>query len=68
MVNFCRVGWPLSKNKIPENLKLYHKFRHEIYIDGHLLFFGDRLIVPNSIRNHILNVIHKTHQGVVKSK
>ena len=34
------------------------------YTDDDLLFFRDRLIVPKSLRNHVLNVIHETHQGV----
>ena len=61
-------GWPNMKNQLPTPLRQYWSFRDEItHMDG-ILFKGDRIIVPNSMRHSMIQKIHETHFGIVKCK
>jgi len=32
------------------------------------LFFGDRIVVPEVLKNKILKILHKDHEGIVRMK
>ena len=61
-------GWPESKNDCPTEVKPYWDFRDEIAYQDELLFKSDRVIVRESLRAEILNKIHESPQGIVRSK
>ena len=62
------TGWPNSKDKVSEELKLYWSYRDELaVIDGIIL--KDRcIIIPNSLRQQVLNQLHINHMGIAKTK
>ena len=61
-------GWPDKRADVPLEIRQYWTFREEIScIDG-LLFKGQKLIVPQALRAQMLEKIHESHQGIVKSK
>ena len=61
-------GWPSKRVEVPLEIRQYWTFREEIScIDG-LLFKGQKLIVPHAPRAQMLEKIHESHQGIVKSK
>ena len=61
-------GWPDKRADVPLEIRQYWTFREEIScIDG-LLFKGQKLIVPHALRAQMLEKIHESHQGIVKSK
>lgn len=62
-----RNGWEKYK-KLPKDLKIYYNIRNEITECNNLLFYGDRLIVPESKRNFILLKIHVGHLGIYKCR
>lgn len=49
-------------------MKPYGKFRHDIYCDNGLVFFGERIIVPKSLRSDMLEKLHESHVGMTKTK
>ncbi|VDI70439.1 Hypothetical predicted protein [Mytilus galloprovincialis] len=61
-------GWPLKKEELPEDLKMYWQFRNEITCIDNLLYKGLKLIIPTSLRKEMLQLIHETHMGIVKCK
>ena len=63
---FCLKGWPNGVKNI--DLKPYFLRRNEISVERNILLWGHRVIVPKILRKKILNLIHTTHQGIVKSK
>lgn len=65
---YCIEGWPLNKKSISENVRVYYNSRKEIYTENGLVFYKDRIIVPTSLREKFLKLVHEGHQGVVKSK
>ncbi|KAL9953715.1 hypothetical protein ACROYT_G041171 [Oculina patagonica] len=61
-------GWPDKRAEVPLAIRQYWTFREEIScIDGPL-FKGQKLIVPHALRAQMLEKIHESHQGIVKSK
>lgn len=63
---FIRNGWP---EKIT-NSELFPYFtkRNELSEESGAIFWGYRIVIPESLRVAILNEIHKTHLGIVKMK
>ena len=63
-----RNGWPCHKQELPLAVHEYWSCRDEISeIDG-LLLKAQKLIVPQSKRKEMLELIHEKHQGIVKCK
>ena len=61
-------GWPTNKQLVPPQLLPYFPMRDDlVYCDG-LLFRDNRIVVPNKMRKQMVNKIHESHQGIVKSK
>lgn len=61
-------GWPENRSDLLLDLIPYWSYKDEIAcIDG-LLYKGQKLIVPKSMRPEMLDLIHSSHMGVVKCK
>lgn len=52
----------------PPWASLYWNFRDEIGVVDGVFFKGDRVIVPQSLRKEMLEELHESHQGIVRSK
>ncbi|UYV81589.1 K02A2.6-like [Cordylochernes scorpioides] len=57
-------GWPISKKDVDEDVKPYYDFRHRIYLWNELLCVGLSIVVPGTQRNYMLELLHKSHQGI----
>lgn len=67
VVGFVHHGWPNKIDNSPE-LREYFNRKDFITIEHGCLLFGYRVIVPNSLRSLILNQLHNSHMGIVKTK
>ena len=68
LIRFLTDGWPSTRANIPSAVSHYRKFKDEIYeVDG-LLFFGQKLIIPQQLRPDILRRIHESHLSMEKCK
>ena len=59
-----RQGWPASKTDTPECLHAYYDVRDELTAQNELVFKGQRLLVPASLRKEMMVAIHATHIGL----
>ncbi|UYV76696.1 K02A2.6-like, partial [Cordylochernes scorpioides] len=50
------------------DIKPYNRIKNEITIVRNCLFFGNRMIIPDSLREYVLKIIHENHIGVNKMK
>ena len=57
------AGWPKQKD-VPDDLKQFHPFCDELTVDGNLIFKGDRLFVPESARQLMIERAHNSHIGI----
>lgn len=63
---FIEQGWPRNKKKVPEDIKHFYRFRHEITQGMGLVFKGNKVIIPKKMRSKILDSIHQGHFGINK--
>ncbi|XP_058838125.1 uncharacterized protein K02A2.6-like [Topomyia yanbarensis] len=58
-------GWP--KN-IDQSLKPYFLINCHLGIDDNVLYFDDRVVVPDSLKLAIIEQLHSNHDGIVRMK
>ena len=46
----------------------FTRFKDEISVHDGLVLRGHRLILPQSLQNQAINIAHRSHQGIVKTK
>ena len=59
-----RQGWPATKAEVSANIKDYFPFREELSLQNGLVFKGERLVVPVSVKDDMLAKIHRSHIGI----
>ena len=57
-------GWPENKNMLPTQVTPYFNHRDEISVQDGLIFRGERVIIPHSMRREMMNRIHSSHIGI----
>ncbi|KAK9702746.1 Integrase zinc binding domain [Popillia japonica] len=68
---FCCERWPKHINCIDNNEQLiaFSKIKDNLRIHNGLVFFGDKIIVPEKLRQLMLQKLHNTsHLGIEKCK
>ena len=58
------TGWPNSKSEVSETLRPYYGFADEITFQNGLLFWGRRVIIPESLHADTRQKVHSAHLGV----
>ena len=66
--NTISSGWPDSIADVPQVVQPYWTLREELHEAKGILFKGHRIIIPRSMRNEMVAIIHETHMGTKKSK
>ncbi|KAJ8369334.1 hypothetical protein SKAU_G00093620 [Synaphobranchus kaupii] len=61
--NTVLVGWPDVKEEAPLIAREYWPFRDEISVQNGVLFPGQKVIIPKSLRPEMLTRIHSSHIG-----
>ena len=57
-------GWPDRRHEISKSLRPYFPFRHELIADNGLIFKVNRIVIPSSMRDDILEQLHYPHVGI----
>lgn len=66
VLQWVEEGWP---QKPPDkSLQPFWNRRDELSVHRNLLYWGNRVVVPTPARQHILDLLHETHQGMVVMK
>ncbi|XP_022800929.1 uncharacterized protein K02A2.6-like [Stylophora pistillata] len=70
LASLCNVitsGWPAERKEAPEQLRQYWSFRDEISIYDGVAYRSHQVIVPSTLREEMLQKIHKAHLGADSS-
>jgi len=59
--------WSSERKEAPEQLRLYWNFRDEISVYDGVLYRFHQVVVPATLRDEMLQKIHKAHQGADSS-
>ena len=65
---YCQKGWPLSATNIPAILRHYWNIRDELHVSNGIVFKLERIVVPSSLQQSMLELIHESHMGIEKCK
>ena len=66
--SFIIAGWPDTKDELHTDLRPYWSYRDELaVIDGRILK-GKHIVIPNSLRQQVLNQLHTNHMGIEITK
>ena len=57
-------GWPQEKSSLATQLTPYYDVRDELGIQDGLIFRGERLVIPQGMRETVKADIHRSHTGV----
>jgi len=61
-------GWPETRNEVADEAKPFWEFRDELSVYNGVLYRGQRVCIPMSLRAETLKAIHKAHLGIVNCK
>jgi hypothetical protein len=66
VLKYIKYGWP---RKIRcKNIMPYFLCRNELDVEQGCLLRGHRVVIPATYRCRVLHELHKSHQGIVKTK
>ncbi len=63
ILEYTENGWP-PEREVPAFVKPYYSISSAISICDNILLRGNRIIVPISLRQPILDQLHSGHQGI----
>ena len=61
-------GWPDTKHETPVSIRDFWTSRDELSVMDGVIFKGMRIVIPPTLRSHMLSLIHQSHLGIVKCK
>ncbi|XP_058051873.1 uncharacterized protein K02A2.6-like, partial [Ahaetulla prasina] len=64
-VKLWKRGWPMTPG---ERFKQFTKKHSELSVQGGCLLWGDRVVIPEKLRGHVLELLHVGHPGIVRMK
>ena len=65
LMRFVKEGWP---HAFSEELKDFKKLENLLSTENGCVFYGLRVIIPSTLRNHILKLLHLGHFGMQRMK
>lgn len=65
---FIAVSESLKSGVWEENAKAFKPFATELCVSGSFLLRGDRLVIPEKLRQRALEIAHESHPGIVVMK
>ncbi|UYV81732.1 hypothetical protein LAZ67_20002148, partial [Cordylochernes scorpioides] len=68
LIEYAKNGWPKYKTKVCDKAKPYWQFQDEIHVSDRIVYKGNCIMVPSTLRKEILQVVHSSHQGIAASK
>ena len=63
LLGYVANGFPASAHDMPAGASKYWQFRHDMSADNGVLVYNDRVVIPSSLRNRVLENLHSAHQG-----
>ena len=68
LVKIINEGWPSHKDHLPSSLKPLWNYRDELTEVEGVVFKSDKIFIPSSLRENILQKTHQSHMGIERSK
>ena len=62
------TGWPDSRDELHADLQPYWSYRDGLAVIDGIILKGKCIIIPNSLKEQVLNQLHTNHTGIEKIK
>ncbi|GFO20542.1 Pol polyprotein [Plakobranchus ocellatus] len=62
------TGWPSHRGTTEPKVQAFCNLRHNLHVENNIVFFENRMIIPEALRKDILQKLHSSHLGVDKCK
>ena len=66
--SFIIAGWPDIKDELHADLRPYWSYIDKLVVIDGIMPKSRHIVIPNSIRQQILNQLHRNHMGIEKTK
>ena len=63
LLDMVEEGFPNDIKEVPEEIRVYHRYREYISSEDGILKYNDRIIIPPALRQTALETLHSAHQG-----
>lgn len=64
IIDYIRNGWPSYINQVPDDVKMFFKFKDELSYQHGLIIRNDRIFVPLALRKKMICKLHTAHSGI----
>ena len=64
LLELVEHGFPHAKNDLPQELRAYHQYIDKLTSFDEVVLYNDRIVIPPSLRDRVLQSLHSAHQGV----
>ena len=64
LLELVEEGLPDHRHEMPEELREYHSLRDGMYTSDGVILYDQRVVIPPSLRDEVLQSLHGAHQGV----
>ena len=68
LIKIMRSGWPNNRQDVAQEVRKFWDSREEMSVLDGIVFKGDRVVIPETMQQEILKIIHASHLGIVKCK
>ena len=65
---YYNYRWPDSRDELHAGLQSYWSYRDELAVIDGIILKGKCIIIPNSLKEQVLNQLHTNHLGIEKTK
>ena len=63
--NTLQDGFPLTIRTLDSRLAPFWNVRNSLHVgDMGVILYGDRVLIPSSLRHHVIQILHSAHQGI----
>ena len=66
--SFIISGWPDMKDELCADLRPYWSYRGELAVIDGIILKGRHIVIPNSLKQQVLDQLHTNHMGIEKTK
>ena len=67
LLQYIMKGFPITKDECHDAIKPYFNYREELTVVDGLVLKGQRIVIPNKLRQSCLTGLHIAHMGVNKT-
>jgi len=64
LMEYLRKGFPSTRAELPANVRVFWNARLHLSERDNQVFFGERVVIPEALKQVVLDGLHLAHQGV----